>query len=204
MEVLVGGEGDQGPKCDAHRVEDLGCRVHPHLGGSVIRDNNISLQDISFTAADLGLEHLLPLGGEEVLEAGVCAGQRAGADGEDEEQHQRQRGGHIHHLASHLHTAGAVTDYPGDEEIGRSSPLPDGEVDHHPGDDEGAEELPAEAAHVLDTLGHLEDAAVVELLRAGVRVVLGQARVGGGQVSVHDGAALGSGGGGLLHCYWRH
>ena len=57
---------------------------------------------------------------------------------------------------------------------------------------------------MLDTLGHLEDAAVVELLRAGVRVVLGQARVGGGQVSVHDGAALGTGSGGLLDCYWRH
>ena len=52
----------------------------------------------------LGLEHLLPLGREEVLEAGVGAGQRAGADGEDDQQHQRQRGRHIHHLARHLHT----------------------------------------------------------------------------------------------------
>ena len=74
--------------------------------------------------------------------------------------------------------------------MSRTSPLPDGEVDHDPGDDEGAEELPAEAAHVLDALGHLEDAAVVELLRAGVGVVLGQTRVVGGQVGVHDGPAL--------------
>ena len=81
-----------------------------------------------------------------------------------------------------------------------TSPLPDGEVDHDPGDDEGAEELPAEAAHVLDALGHLEDAAVVELLRAGVGVVLGQTRVVGGQVSVHDGSALCSSSSGLLHC----
>ena len=84
--------------------------------------------------------------------------------------------------------------------LSRTSPLPDGEVDHDPGDDEGAEELPAEAAHVLDALGHLEDAAVVELLRAGVGVVLGQTRVVGGQVSVHDGSALCSSSSGLLHC----
>ena len=83
--------------------------------------------------------------------------------------------------------------------MSRTSPLPDGEVDHDPGDDEGAEELPAEAAHVLDALGHLEDAAVVELLRAGVGVVLGQTRVVGGQVGVHDGSAL-CRDSGLLHC----
>ena len=97
MEVLVGGEGDQGPEGDAHRVEDLGRGVHPHLGDSRGDKTTILTQH-------LGLEHLLPLGREEVLEAGVGAGQRAGADGEDEEQHQRQRGRHIHHLARHLHT----------------------------------------------------------------------------------------------------
>ena len=47
MEVLVGGEGDQGPEGDAHRVEDLGGGVHP----------------------DLGSEHPAPVRGEEDPEA---------------------------------------------------------------------------------------------------------------------------------------
>ena len=72
--------------------------AYTHTWGTVVTTRQ------QYSLQHLGLEHLLPLGREEVLEAGVRAGQRAGADGEDEEQHQRQRGRHIHHLARHLHT----------------------------------------------------------------------------------------------------
>ena len=49
--------------------------------------------------------------------------------------------------------------------------FPDSEVDQSPGHTESPEQLPAEAAHVLDPLRHIQHPAVVELLGAGVGVV---------------------------------
>ena len=67
MEVLVAGEGDQGAKGNADRVEDLG-------GG--VDDSCDSLYDSLVTAylgggvhPDLGSEHPAPVRGEEDPEA---------------------------------------------------------------------------------------------------------------------------------------
>ena len=49
--------------------------------------------------------------------------------------------------------------------------FPNGEVDQSPGHTQSSEQLPAEAAHVLDPLRHIQHPAVVELLGAGVGVV---------------------------------
>ena len=61
--------------------------------------------------------------------------------------------GEINNFSRHFHT------------------FPDGEVDESPGNTESAQQLPAEAAHVLNPLRHPEHPAVVELLGAGVGVV---------------------------------
>ena len=126
----------------------------------------------STISTNLGFDHLRPDRSEEVAETLVSSWQCQSSDGEDDQQDEGEGGSHIDNLPCHLDT------------------LPDGKVDHDPGGHQGSEQLPAEGAHVLNTLGHVEHSPVIELLSAGVSVA-SQALVGVTcGIVTDDGAAL--------------
>ena len=69
--------------------------------------------------------------------------------------------------------------------------FPDSEVDQSPGHTQSSEQLPAEAAHVLNPLRHPQHPAVVELLGAGVGVVHLPGQVASGLIDQLYRAAFG-------------